>query len=85
MGIQAISRMRVRLAAVAIMAAVAAHLFEVAAYAADDSFLKEMPNAARVLMDIRGNNPMDTAAKTAASFTLLTRMMFARVGRRDIE
>jgi type IV secretion system protein VirD4 len=84
MSIRAGSRIWLRLAAFPILLALAAQLGDVAGYAADDSFLREMPSAARVLKDMRGNNPLDTAARATASFTLLTRMMFVRAGRTDM-
>ncbi len=37
-----------------------------------------------MLKDMRGNNPLDTAARAAASFTLLSRMMFVRACRTDM-
>src|SRR5215471_8908736 len=54
-----------------------------AARAADTSYLAAMPPAQRVLQGIKGNDPTDTAAKQAASFTHLMRMMNARIGDPD--
>lgn len=84
MSIRAGSRIWLRLAAFPILLALAVQLGDVSGYAADDSFLREMPSAARVLKDMRGNNPLDTAARAAASFTLLSRMMFVRACRTDM-
>src|SRR5262249_1579074 len=39
-----------------------------------------MPSAQQVLQQIKGSDPTDTAAKQAASFTHLVRMMTARIG-----
>ena len=64
------------------VAAIVAALFLTGAAARDTSYLKEMPQAQRVLQEIRGSDPQDTAAKQAAAFTLLVRMMNARIGDR---
>jgi type IV secretion system protein VirD4 len=51
--------------------------------AADTAYLREMPSPDRVLRDIRGSNPRDTAARQIAAFQLLTEMEAIRIGQLD--
>jgi type IV secretion system protein VirD4 len=57
-----------------------ATLVAVAPARSADGWLKGMPSPDRVLGEIKGADPKDTAARQAASVTLLIRMMNARIG-----
>jgi type IV secretion system protein VirD4 len=66
-----------------ILGAVGLTLIVLPAWAADTSYLREMPSPARVLRDVKGANARDTAARQIAAFNILIEMADVRIGRMD--
>ena len=75
--------LRVRVCGRSILFALVTLVICGSAFAADTSYLKEMPSPDRVLRDIRGSNPRDTAARQIAAFQILTEMEAIRIGQLD--